>query len=609
MGKRGSREQIQGKSRQRRLGVFFLLCLGVLVAQLFSLQIRQYKVYVQYAENNSIQRERITAPRGIITDRKGEVLVDNVPKFDIVIRWRDEKQILASIRKVAAFLGLDSTKVLSRFDGWRRRNAGLAFPVVPDADKHAISIVRENNDLFPDLRVKVKARRRYIYGPMAAHLLGYVGEVTAKDTSRTREHKYVPGDMIGKMGLESVCEKYLRGRDGVRGILVNASGLPMGELSEYSYPPTPGREVRLTIDAELQAALENILSKWSAGAAVVLRVDDGSILAAASLPQFDPNEFAEGITQEAWNKLYHSKTKPLFNRILQAAYPPGSTLKIVSAFAALENEIVSPGEVTTYCTGAHKFGNRVFRCWKAGGHGYMNLMSAIVQSCDSYFFKLAEDLDVDDLAEAARRFGLGRRTGMDLPGETAGLVPDRSYYNRRFGKGKWTQGLVLNDIIGQGEYLASVLQMVRVAAAVANGGYLVTPHVIEKIEGEPAKRYSKKRIRGLNESRVRFLQEAMIAVVESPDGTAHSSMGRVSFAGKTGTSQNPHGEDHAWFISYAPAERPEIAMAVVIENAGHGASTAAPVAKKFYEVYFEPDSATALRASNSGARIGMRWRE
>jgi penicillin-binding protein 2 len=598
LGKRSNRDERHGKTLQKKLLIFSFVCFIVLAVRLFALQLVQHDHYAKFAEDNQLQRERITAPRGLIEDTHGKILVDNIPRYEIVVPWESERRMLARIRYVMGFFSLDSTAVLSNYDSWKKRNAGLPFPVIMDADKIVISVIRENGDLFPKLKVHTKVRRHYRYEKLAAHVLGYVGQVTDENVSGENRRGYMPGDIIGKMGLESACEEYLRGFDGQRVIEVNAAGAEMGELREMTTPPVPGETVRLTIDADLQLFLETLLEKWETGAAVVMSVDDGAVIAAASLPQFDPNSFAAGIKQAEWDELFTSKKKPLFNRILQASYPPGSTLKIVTAAAALENDIVARDRVLVYCTGAHKFGNRIFRCWKEEGHGYMNLYSGIVQSCDSYFYELAEGMDVDELANSARNFGLGAKTDFDLQGETMGLVPDREYYDRRFGKGKWTQGQMLNNAIGQGEFLTTILQMCRVSAAVANGGYLVEPHVVQSINGKSIREHERKKIPGLSAGTLQFLQRAVRGVVGEKQGTAQWVRTRgITFAGKTGTSQNPHGEDHAWFISYAPAENPEIAMAVIVENAGHGGTVAAPITRDFYRRYFLPDSSESVSLS------------
>jgi penicillin-binding protein 2 len=598
LGKRSSKDELQGRTLQRHLLYFLFACACVLLIRLFALQVIQYDYYKQYAENNQLQRERIIAPRGLIEDSRGDILVDNVPRFEITIPWEREAGMLRRMRTVVGYFSLDSTAVLANFETWKKRNAGLPFPVITNANKIVISAVRENGDLFPKLRVLTKGRRRYRYDSMAAHLLGFVGQVTDEELADARKRGYEPGDMIGKIGLEGVYDADLRGVDGQRVVEVNATGAVMGEIKDLLTPPVPGKTLRLTIRADLQAVLEQLLSKSLAASAVVMNVHDGAILAAASLPQFDPNHFTIGIQQSEWDELFTSDRKPLFNRILQASYPPGSTLKPITAAAALENHIVAQDRILTCCTGAYRFGNRIFHCWKAEGHGCLSMYGAIVQSCDSYFYRIGESIDIDELAAMARNFGLGGKTGIDLSGETPGLVPDRAYYDRRYGKRGWTQGYVLNNVIGQGELLVTVLQMCRVSAAIANGGYLVTPHLVASIGGEAVPASAPEQIRGITPHTVTFLQRALTGAVEDAQGTAHSSRtAAIRFAGKTGTAQNPHGEDHAWFISYAPAESPEIAMAIIVENAGHGATAAAPIARDFYLKYFFPDSSETVAQS------------
>jgi penicillin-binding protein 2 len=568
---------------------------SVLVLRLFGLQYFRHDYYSQYAAENQLQRERIVSPRGIIKDRKGVALVDNVPSFDIVLPWAGEQDLRRTTERLTEFLPLDTSDVYTRFASWMKRNRGLPFPLIQNANKPVISFVRENYDLFPNLRVETNARRRYVKGVFAAHLLGYVGEVSDQFLARSAKDGYYSGDLIGKAGIEGTCERFLKGEDGQRVVAVNASGSELGEVKELLKPPVPGKDVTLTIDARLQEHLENLILPLGAGAGIVMDIEDGSLLAVVSVPQFDPNGFALGINQDEWDRLSRAPEKPLFNRFLQAAYPPGSTLKIVSTYTILTRGLVAPSEALVYCTGAHRFGNRTFKCWKSWGHGYMNLYSGFVQSCDSYFYRTGEIMDVDDLAASARLFGLGSRTGIDMPNEVEGLVPDRAYYNERYGKGQWTQGLMLNNVIGQGEYLASIIQMCRIAAAVANGGYLVQPHMVKRIDGEPAGVYARKKIDLLDGTTLSFLQRAMEGVVHNEDGTGRASrLPGLTSAGKTGTAQNPHGEDHAWFIGYAPTQHPEIALAILVENAGHGGAISAPMARQVYEKYFSLDDSTAV---------------
>jgi len=562
--------------------------LGVMAVRLFTLQVIRHDEYARFAQDNQLQRERVAAPRGYFKDRNGRILVDNVLHFEVVMSWRRREQVSEAVAQLAVRLPLDTTRVMTRFDAWAEKYGRRTFPIVPDADKFIISFVRENADVFPGLRVVSRSRRRYREGQTAAHTLGYVGEAGDADIARAGKG-YHPGDMLGKTALELRCEDLLRGEDGQRVMEVNASGTLLGEVKELSTAPLSGSNIHLTIDADLQEFVESQVAGKNPGAAVVMDVESGAILAAVSHPSFEPNEFATGISQSSLDALFSAKTKPLFNRISQARYPPASTFKIVAAHAIISNQLVNPGEVLVYCTGAHRFGNRSFRCWLPGGHGAMNLMTAVIQSCDVYFYKVAEIMDADVLAASARAFGLGERTGVDVPGEVPGLVPDRDFYDRRFGKGRWTQGHMLNNIIGQGEYLVNTLQMARICAAVANGGFLVTPHVIGHVEGDAPVAYSRKRVPQLGPRTLSFLRRAMERVMDDDDGTANwTRLDWLRSAGKTGTAENSHGDPHSWFMAYAPAEAPEIAAVVLIENAGHGGEISAPIVRDIFKFYFGP---------------------
>jgi len=560
----------------------------ILVGRLFYLQRIKHAYYSVFAVENQLQRERIIAPRGLILDRDGVALVNNVPSFDVVLPWKYKKNLHAVVRGLNVYIPLDSAEIFARTETWEKKHGGAPFPIIPDANKIEISFVRENVDLFPQLRVKTRSNRKYRMGVFASHLLGYVAEADDEFLAENKQRGYLTGDMVGKTGVEGACEEYLKGEDGQGVVAVNASGTELGDLPHMSRSPVPGKTITLTIDAKAQAALENLIASRGSGAAVVMDVRDGSIVAAVSLPQFDSNSFARGIEKAEWDRLSTAAEKPMFNRFLAATYPPGSTLKVVSTYAILLNRVVNPAAALVFCNGSHRFGNRVFHCWKPEGHGSMDLYNGFVESCDSYFYEVGEILDVNDLAGASREFGLGSPTGVELANEARGLVPDRDYYNRKLGKKGWTQGLMLNNIIGQGEYLVTALQMCRVAAAVANGGYLVQPHVIKEIEGTPPAAHPKVKIEHMTPAIIEFLERAMRGVVQGPHGTGRGSrIPDLLAAGKTGTAQNPHGEDHAWFIGYAPADDPEISVAIVIENAGHGGAVAAPVCRDFYLEYFK----------------------
>jgi penicillin-binding protein 2 len=560
---------------------------AVVVIRLFALQVVQHEQYAQFARDNQLQRERIPGPRGFMRDRYGDVVVDNALHFEVVLIWKSREDAALSVRELATFIPIDTTRAMARFDAWAKRYGRIAFPLFPDADKFVISFVRENWMQFPSLRVESRLRRRYPDASVAAHVLGYVGEVTNEEIAGALQDVYVAGDFVGKAGLEREYEEDLRGTPGQRAIEVTASGTALGEVPELSTAPISGRDVRLALDYHMQTYLDSLLARRpNPAAAVVLDVESGGIIAAASRPAYDPNAFAMGLSASLVGDLLKDPSKPMFNRLSQARYAPASTFKIIVAYAILTRQLIDPGRVLVYCDGTHRFGNRIFRCWKEEGHGGMNLMSAIINSCDVYFYRAGEMMDVDVLAEAATAFGYDGKTGIDLPIEVSGNVPTRRYYDKREGKGRWTQGLMLNNAIGQGEYLATVLHVARMSAAVANGGWLVQPHFVEDVEAAPPARTH---VAGLEGSTLAFLRRAMLGVVETPAGTAHwTRIPWLEVAGKTGTAQNPHGDDHSWYTAYAPAGKPEIALAILVENAGHGGEIAAPIARDFFAEYFRP---------------------
>lgn len=593
MAKRDSRSLNEGPYRIRTL--LFIVAVGfvVLIVRLFTLQVVQYDLYAQFARDNQLLRERLPGPRGFLRDRFGAIVVDNALHFEVVMQWRTREDVQRGVRELNAFIPIDTTKAMTRFDAWQKRYGRVPFPLFPDADKFMISFVRENWMQFPNLKVESRLRRRYPDRSVAAHVFGYVGEVTTEEIAGAAEAAdavYVAGDFLGKAGLERQFEEQVRGTPGQRAIEVTASGTALGEIPELSTAPIPGHDMRLALDYHMQVYLDSLLAaRPNPSAAVVLDIETGGIIAAASRPAYDPNEFAMGASASLVVDLLKDPSKPMFNRISQARYAPASTFKIIVSYAILTNQLIDPGRVLVYCDGTHRFGNRIFKCWKEEGHGGMNLMSAIINSCDVYFYRAGEMMDVDVLAAAATAFGFDVKTGVDLPIEVSGNVPTRRYYDKRLGKGRWTQGLMLNNAIGQGEYLATILHVARMSAAVANGGWLLQPHFVESLNGAAPLAYPRTRIEGLDGSTLAFLQRAMLGVVENPSGTAHwTRLPKLQVAGKTGTAQNPHGDDHSWYTAYAPADKPEIALAILVENAGHGGEISAPIARAFFAEYFRP---------------------
>ena len=598
---------------ERRRTILLFILAGVLIVLavwLFYLQVFQKDKYSRLALSNRIQKEDIPAPRGLIWSADTLKLVVNVPVYQISILpkripGREDRLSLA-----CRWLGIDEEKLASSLAEWNEKYPdGREMTVVQAAGKGQISILSENRTLFPFFSLEMKHRRQYPEGRLAAHLLGYTGEIS--DTELKEQGDLRRGDIIGRTGIEYVYEKRLRGQRGVRIIEISAEGTRIGEyvgLVENerlegrveSKPPVPGHDVYLTINLALQRNVEEAF-EWNKGTVVVMDPRNGAILAAVSRPVYDPNAFIGGISTEDWRLLDEDPDKPLFNRTVQATYPPASTFKMVVAYAGVSARVVSIAERLKPCFGGYQFGNRYFRCWKPEGHGSSNLTEAIINSCDVYFYQVGHKLKADEFAYAGRLFGFGRKTGIDLPSEARGILPDQAYYDRKHGKGKWTKGHLLNYSIGQGDALATPIQLCQMAAMIANGGKRIKPHIVDRIEdseGSEIFRFDEipEKVSQIDLTLLRFIQRSMRAVVAGETGTGRAAaIPGTAVCGKTGTAQNPHGADHALFVGYAPAGDPEIALAIILEHAGHGGAMAAPLARKIFSAYF--DSLTVMGAA------------
>ena len=449
--------------------------------------------------------------------------------------------------------------------------------MVPFAVRAAIEELRGE---LPGLEVHIEPLRRYAHGTVAAHLLGYAGEINEKELEKRTVDGYRSGDLIGRSGVEHGYEDLLRGQDGAEFVVVNAMGKRVTTLSEGPPRlPVAGHDLTLTIDLKVQNAMEEAMAGVERGAAVAIDPRDGSILGLVSRPAFDPNEFSVGLSARRWKELSEGGQNPLLNRAIQGTYPPGSTFKIVSMLSALRNHVATPTTRFAPCVGRYSFGGRSFGCWKRTGHGSLDFIGALEHSCDVYFYQVGPKLGLGPLEASAREFGLGGRTGIDLPQEKKGLIPGQAWYDERWGAGNWRKGVMLNLAIGQGELLTTPLQLALMAAETGMSGKALRPHVVRQIKGVPEfapGRPERERITASPEE-WRAVREALERVVVSGTGTAARVPG-VRVAGKTGTAQNPHGDDHALFVCYAPVDDPRIALAFVIENSGHGGSVAAPKA-------------------------------
>lgn len=604
-----ARPQLNREARNQRalvLAVFMLLGFATLAAGTARLQLVKHEAYLQLAEQNRVRLEVVRAPRGRIFDRNGRLLADNSPAFSIVYRPPDQDVKapdslaagpLAILERVLGLSGPELQAVTRR-----ATRSGVSTPYREDVDRDIVSQIEELRAELPHVEVVVTPRRQYPLGTVAAHLLGYAGEINEKELEKRKDKGYRLGDLIGRAGLESSYEEALRGTDGHQYVVVNALGRRVGTLEDIPpVAPRPGRDLRLAVDLDVQLALEEAMAHVARGAAVAIDPRTGGVLAMVSRPAFDPNEFARGLSHARWREYMQDLSYPLLNRAIQSAYPPASTYKVVTSLAGLEEGVIK--ETTRFpvsCTGGYRFGGRWYRCWNHAGHGSLDLSSALAWSCDVYYYQLGLRLGVDRLATWAQKIGLGAKTGIDLPQERSGLVPTGKWFDKRRGVGKWTNGVMMNLAIGQGENLYTPLQMSQIAIAVGMRGRIPTPHVAQEIL-DPLTGAAEE-IPPVTRQALTLPEETWTALVEAMERTVEAGTGGrarvpgVRVGGKTGTGQNPHGDDHAVFICFAPIEAPRIAISVLVENGGHGGSTAAPIAHRALLARLAPDLLLAQRA-------------
>lgn len=584
--------------------VVVLVFFSLIVLRLWSLQINHGEEYKNRADSNRVRIRQVAAPRGHILDRKGREIVTNRPSFNVVLMREDSHDLDDVLKRLAPILNDELSALWSRVREAEGTPRYLPIRLKEDIDWKTLAYLENHNKEFSGIRIEVQPVRVFHYQDLAANVIGYLGAISKTELENSDQTVYRGGDLIGKMGLEKLREADLRGEKGNSYSEVDARGFERKLLK--SYEPLPGREIRLTIDVDLQQAAENLMDIGEkAGAVVAMEVKTGRILAIASTPHIRLNDFVGGISRDKWQELLDNEKHPLINKTVQATYPPGSTYKMVTALAGLATGVITP-DTPIYCPGSYFFGNRRYGCWKKGGHGTVTLRRAIEESCDVYFYQVGQRVGVDTLAEYAGKLGLGRKTGIELEHEKSGLTPTKKWKISRY-QTKWQEGETLSTAIGQGFNLASPLQICQMTATVANGGKLYRPQLIEQVvepDGKVAQTFKPElleEIKGLD-NYMAIIREGLIGVVNGPHGTARSAkIDGITVAGKTGTAQVvkvaayrhlkeeniPYNfRDHAWFTSFAPAEDPEIAVTVLVEHGLHGGSAATPIATAVMKEYF-----------------------
>ena len=590
-----------------RLRIFFaivLIMLSCLIIRMWHLQVIRGDELSQRSENNSVRLRKIRPLRGLIMDTNGQVLVDNQPSFDIVFMPNRSRSVQDTEKKLRNLYEERSLVFSMEFPPTGKKRFVAPVKLEKNISRKKLAVIETHALDLPGVAVEVVPIRQYLGGEMMAHLIGYTGEVSRDDLLKDASGEASIGDITGKFGVEKYLDPYLKGKSGAEQLEVNVLGKEIKLIGRIQ--PVSGYNAVLTIDASLQKVAWEALNNMR-GSAVAIDPRDGSVLALVSSPSFDPNLFNGGISIEDWETLSTNPSHPMENRAISGQYPPGSTYKLIIAAAALEEGLITP-DTTFSCNGSFELGNRTYRCWNKRGHGHISLHRAIVESCDVYFYNLGKLVGVDKIAEYARGFGLGSATGIDLLREKGGLIPTKQWKLSRF-REAWQMGETISIAIGQGYNLLTPLQLVNAYAALANGGVVYRPRLIKRIEtmdGHAIRTFEpeqKNRI-PLSRKNIEILSRALWGVVNENGGTGSALRRKeADVCGKTGTAQViglPEDEmarkrkvnlarfrDHALFVCFAPYKNPEIAIAVIVENAGHGGSVAAPIARKIIDAYFE----------------------
>ena len=592
------------------MGVLFF----ALLAKFWYLQVYHCPTLRDLSEKNRIRTRVLPAPRGTILDRAGRIIADNRPAYRLYLVPEDTPDPEATLSTISRLIEIDPETLENIRKEIADNPPFVPILIHPDLPFPILGRIESEKFWLPGILIEASPTRWYAEGNRAAHLLGYLGEVSPNELKILSERGYRRGDVIGRGGLESAFESFLRGKAGALRLEINAAGREVKKIDEVE--PQPGLTLELTLDLELQKTAEKLLDERpNPGAVVALDPRNGEILALASRPTYDPNLFATGVKPDYWKELLNHPDDPLENRVIRGQYPPGSTFKLVTALAGLEENAISPAESLS-CGGGLRLGRRTYHCWRKEGHGRVELHKAIVQSCDVYFYRLGMRLGVDRIAKYAQILGLSKKTGIDIPGEKSGLIPSEAWKLNTLGE-PWTKGEDLSTAIGQGYVLVTPLQLVSAYAQLAEGGKSFQPHLVRRIkhpDGQVVMEFlpQVRNDYSLPEKTREILRAGFIGVVNEPGGTGGAArLPGITVAGKTGTAQvltRPDNvkemkemkvpeklRDHAWFVAYAPAENPEIAVVVLVEHGGHGASVSAPIARQILEVYF------ASRAKNPAA--------
>jgi penicillin-binding protein 2 len=566
--------------------------IGLLLLGFWKLQVIDSERYGQMAERNRVRSIPIIAPRGRMLDRDGRVLVDNYPSFSVLLLRDDQTEVDKDLPAIADGLGLSLEDLKEQLDSTKNLPRFQPIVIKPEATPGDVAFIESHRADIPLLEMLMVHRRRYLPGGFMAAASGYVGEVSEQQIEASNG-KLRPGDIAGKSGLEREYNDLLVGTDGMRRVVVNSLGKEMKEMRLTQQEAIPGKQIQLTIDYDLQEVAEAGMA-GKKGAIVALNPQTGEVLAFVSRPAPDPNDFAIRISKEEWQRLNEDEDHPLMNRVTQAQLAPGSVFKIIMATAMLESK-VPPENFTAFCPGSATFYGRQFKCWVfgKGGHGVVNLHSAIVHSCDVFFYNVGMRMGIDRISKYAKMLGLGAKTGIDLPSEEPGLVPSEDWVERLFHH-KWYPGSTISVSIGQGAVTSTPLQLAYTIGGIASGGVFKQPHLLKDAQNVREVRVD------LAEDTIEQVTQGMYGVVnEGGTGGAIKLQG-IEFCGKSGSAQVmsntertrlgkslSKGKDNAWFVGYAPRRNPEIVVSVLVEGGEHGAGASGPIVRDIVKAYYD----------------------
>ncbi len=579
-----------GETRSMPL-VYALLAIvfTTLLARLFYLQVIEQNFLKEVSSQNSIRKLPIDAPRGLMFDRNGVVVVDNQPLYTLQVTPSEFDS--KSLPLLSELLGITISELEAKIAEGRAYNRFAPTKVVRDLTPLQLARIEENLWHLPGVSFAMESKRKYLPNVRGSNIFGYAKAISKAMYEKVPKEIYARDDIIGYRGLEKYYEDVLRGTKGTRYLLVNSLGRQVGdwEGGAKNIPYQTGNDLYLTIDAELQGVAESLLTATGkSGAFIAMDAQSGDILACTSQPDYDLNVLGGFTEASAWQAIISDPRNPLFDRTIQTRYPPGSTYKMISVIAALEDSVATPS-TTFYCTGHFKFGNKDFLCHRGSGHGSVDMTRAIQVSCNSYFYNLVRRIGFERWTKYGKIFGFGQKTGVDIPDEQTATIPSPEYFDKLYGKRGWTEGYIISLGIGQGEMGASPMQMVRYAAALGSG-MLLQPRFVKAYRDKNSDAIvelpSVQEKLPISQSTFDLVRNGMLLAVENGTG-GRARVPNVKVAGKTGTAQNPHGEDHAWFICFAPFEKPTVAIAVLVENAGFGGTIAAPIAGEWLKRYFQ----------------------